>query len=243
MKNIRQLVKKLIQRTGYDLIKFPPLPESTIRRRAFFKTEMFDVIIDIGANIGQFAQYTRNQLKFENKIISFEPLTSAFESLKLNASKDPKWAIFNCAIGNELGKKEINIAGNSFSSSLLEMLPAHLDAAPHSKYERKEWIEVKPLDSFLETAFKKTEKIFLKIDTQGFEKQVLDGAKESLKFISTIQLEMSLVPLYQGELVFREMYPILMGLGYTLIDFEAGFTDPTTGRLLQIDGIFQRRKP
>jgi FkbM family methyltransferase len=200
-------------------------------------------VLDIGANTGQFARYTRERLEFKKKIISFEPMSRAFASLQANAENDPEWTVQNCAIGDEVGKKEINIAGNSFSSSLLDMLPAHLDAAPHSKYEDKEWVEVKTLDSFLGSLFNIDEKVFLKIDTQGFEKQVLHGAKESLPHISTIQLEMSLVPLYRGEMVFAEMYPLMLQFGFGLIDVDGGFSDPKTGRLLQIDGIFQRPSP
>lgn len=243
MKRIRNIPRRLLQEVGYDITPFPPLPESTGRRKLFFDVEKFDTVLDIGANTGQFARYTRYQLEFRKKIISFEPLSLAFASLKEKAENDPEWTVHNCAIGDEAGKKEINIAGNSFSSSLLDMLPAHSNAAPHSKYQDKEWVEVKTLDSFLGSFFKKNENIFLKIDTQGFEKQVLNGAKESLKHISTIQLEMSLVPLYQGEMIFAEMYPLLLQIGFGLIDIDGGFSDPKTGRLLQIDGIFQKPKP
>ena len=85
-----------------------------------------------------------------------------------------------------------------------------------------------------------TDKVYLKIDTQGFEENVLKGAESSLNHIDTIQLEMSLIPLYRDEPLFDEMYHFLYQKGYRLIAIEAGFTDEETGQLLQFDGIFHR---
>jgi hypothetical protein len=82
--------------------------------------------------------------------------------------------------------------------------------------------------------------VYLKIDTQGFESKVIAGAEQVLSRIDTIQLEMSLVPLYEGELLFDEMCRLMMNKGYSLVSAEAGFSDETSGQLLQMDGIFHR---
>jgi hypothetical protein len=82
--------------------------------------------------------------------------------------------------------------------------------------------------------------IYLKIDTQGYEDKVLRGAQASLARIDTIQVEMSLVPLYKDELLFADMCTLLGAKGYTLVSLEGVFSDPVTGHLLQVDGIFHR---
>lgn len=238
---IQTLIRNGIRKLGYDISGYPRLSEATFRKKLFFESMEFDTVLDIGANKGQFAEYLRKQIKFKKTILSFEPLSSAFSVLSKKALKDPHWHAFNFALGDINSKKEINISGNSHSSSLLDMLPKHLDSAPDSKFIDKEWVEIKTLDSLKGKISELKGNVFLKIDTQGFEKQVLTGAKTSLEFINSIQLEVSLVPLYHGEPIFQEVHDLLTKLGYSLIDLEYGFCDPTTGQLLQIDGIFQRK--
>ena len=197
-------------------------------------------VLDIGANTGQFADHIRNDLGYTNKIISFEPLSSAFALLKAKADKDPYWDVFNVALGDVEGESEINIAGNSYSSSLLDMLPSHLKSAPDSNYTGKEAIAVKTLDTIFDSFDVKTGEIYMKIDTQGFESKVLQGAEKTLQRIHTVQMEMSLVPLYEGELLFDELYSLMKANGYRLVAILPGFSDKNSGQLLQIDGIFHR---
>lgn len=82
----------------------------------------------------------------------------------------------------------------------------------------------------------------MKIDTQGFEKDVLAGGTQSLLQIDAIQIEMSLVPLYDGQALFDELYEYLFDRDYRMVSIEPGFEDSESGQLLQIDGIFKRRK-
>jgi hypothetical protein len=120
------------------------------------------------------------------------------------------------------------------------MLPAHTKAAPEKRYVARELIEVRTLDSIINDLCAKGDSIYLKIDTQGYESKVIKGAEESLARIGTIQLEMSLVPLYDGELLFGEMHGLLSEKGYCLVSIEAVFTDRISGQLLQVDGIYHR---
>jgi len=80
----------------------------------------------------------------------------------------------------------------------------------------------------------------MKIDAQGYEGRIIKGAEKSLKWIDTIQMEMSLVPLYEGELLFYEMCRLMNEKEYDLIAIEAGSSDPGTSQILQVDGIFHR---
>jgi FkbM family methyltransferase len=196
--------------------------------------------LDIGANSGQFARELRQDIGYIGRIVSFEPLGEAFKSMQAHANGDPRWETFNFALGDVEEKREINIAGNSLSSSFLDILPSHLIAAPESKYIGKEVIEVRRLDSIFDLVCKNAKNIYMKIDTQGFESKVLKGAAMSLQRIDTIQMEMSLVPLYGTELLFDEMCIVMREKGYTLVAIENGFSVPDTGQLLQIDGIFRR---
>jgi FkbM family methyltransferase len=238
--NIKQKLRKILWRFGYDIKRYPQLSDPLARRKQIFVYYDIDVVLDIGANIGQFAFQLRNDLGYKKRIISFEPLSSAFEVLKAKAKNDPYWEVFNFALGDTEGREEINIAGNSYSSSLLNMLPSHIKAAPGSKYVGKEIIEVKSLETIYYDLCNLNNNVYMKIDTQGFELKVLEGSKKVLMNINTIQIEMSLVPLYEGSLLFNEMYRYMVDQGYSLVSIEPGFIDKNSGQLLQVDGIFHR---
>ena len=90
------------------------------------------------------------------------------------------------ALGDHTGEVEINIAGNSESSSILPMLESHRSAAPESAYEGKEIVPIKTLDAVAGQYLKDAQAPFLKIDTQGFELQVLDGTRDILPHIKGI---------------------------------------------------------
>lgn len=240
--SIKHEIRRFLWKIGYDFSRFAPTSHPLARRKQLFTSYKIDTVLDIGANIGQFAQELRNDIGFADRILSFEPLSSAFELLKATAkaTADPAWEVFNIAIGDTEAKQEINVAGNSYSSSFLNMLPAHEKSAPNSKYIGKELIEIKTLDSLFGDLCKTAKNVYMKIDTQGFESKVLSGAERSLAHINTIQMEMSLVPLYESELLFNDMCALMGRKGYSLVALENGFSDPASGQLLQVDGIFHR---
>lgn len=238
--SIKHELRKLLWKVGYDISRFTPTSHPVARRKQILESYKIDTVLDIGANSGQFAQQLRGDIGYTLRILSFEPLSAAFELLKANAKADPAWEVFHFAIGDTEETREINIAENSYSSSLLNMLPSHLKSAPSSKYIGKEVIDIKTLDALFGDLCKTAKNVYMKIDTQGFESRVLKGAEKSLAHINTIQMEMSLVPLYDGGLLFNEMCSLMSTKGYTLVAIENGFSDQTSGQLLQVDGIFHR---
>lgn len=237
---IMHKLRRLLWKAGYDISRFDSASHQIARRKELLGSYNIDTVLDIGANSGQFAKQLRYDVGYKNHIKSFEPLSSAFELLKSNARMDPKWEVFNFALGDAEERCSINIAGNSYSSSMLNMLPSHLASAPESEYIGKEIIEVKRLDSIFEYLCDHSNNVYMKIDTQGFESKILAGAERSLLNISTVQLEMSLVPLYEGELLFYGLCKLMNNKDFSLVAIEPGFSDPDTGQLLQVDGIFHR---
>lgn len=237
---MKSTIQKLLWEIGYDIKKVKPTNHPIARQKQLFELYKIDTVLDVGANAGQYALQLRQKVGYRKKILSFEPLTTAFKSLDKQTSKDPYWQAFNFALGDLNQSQEINIAGNSYSSSLLPMLSSHEKSAPESKYIGKEVIEIKTLDSIFLQLCGSEKNSYLKIDTQGFESKVLKGAEKSLQYIDTIQMEMSLIPLYEGEILFFDMCTFMQEKGYTLVALENGFSDPKSGQLLQVDGIFHR---
>jgi len=199
-----------------------------------------DLILDVGANQGQFASEIR-RCGYIGNIVSFEPLSDAHGKLLQASGRDAKWEAYpRCALGDHNGEAEINIAGNSYSSSILPMLESHRNVAPESAYQGKEIAPIKTLDAVAGECLKGARAPFLKIDTQGFEWQVLDGALNTLPHIKGVMVELSLVPLYDGQHLWQEVIDRLEAAGFTLWSFQPEFSDRASGRTLQINGVFYR---
>ncbi len=238
---MKKMVKKFLRQAGVDVIRITPRNSDPARLQMLLKYHGVDLILDIGANVGQYALSLREH-GYHGRIVSFEPLSSAYAELARRCVGDSAWEIApRMAIGREQGQIEINIAGNSYSSSVLTMLDAHLDAAPRSQYIGKEGVPIATLDSVVPTFRKDAQAMFLKIDTQGYESAVLDGASMILERDTVgLQLELSLLPLYAGQASYLDLIQRLRQLNFSLHAVLPGFTDPHTGRLLQMDGIFFR---
>lgn len=234
----KSLWRNLFCRVGLDLRRYSFQKSERDQFKAMLSAHGVNLILDVGANIGQFGVELR-ELGYRGRIVSFEPMTKAREYL-LNAKQgDPHWLVApQAAIGDVDGEIEINISRNSQSSSVLKMLDAHEIAAPESKYVGTELVPIRCLDSIASEYLSSGTVPFLKVDTQGYEDKVLDGAKDILKQVVGIQLELSLVPLYEGQSLYQEMIQKMEAIGFELWSISPVFVEPKTGRLLQIDATF-----
>ncbi|MBY0382822.1 MAG: FkbM family methyltransferase [Xanthobacteraceae bacterium] len=210
---------------------------------AHLRASEVDWLLDVGANVGQFALDIPTH-GYGGHIISFEPLRSAHDALQIAAKENPLWEIApRCAIGAETGSAEINIARNSYSSSLRPMLDAHLAAAPQSGYIGSEMTPVQTLREFLDSRFEKTPPRFaLKIDTQGYENEVLDGLGSYIDRCAAILLELPLVALYEGASDLPTVFSRLQKLGFECVGATSGHLHPRTGDAIEIDGLFVRKE-
>ena len=237
---MKNFLKRLFNTFGFEVHRLQPNLDYGSQIIAAMRKVDIDVLIDIGANIGQFSSEIRSK-GYTGKIISFEPLTSAREILINKAAKDRNWIIHDrVAIGDQNGFVDINISKNSYSSSILPMLKTHLDASINSEYIGKEKTQIITLDSVADNYLDKDSNCFLKIDTQGYETQVLNGAPKILSKAKGVLCELSLVKLYDGQDLWRDMITRFEKEGYILWSLQRGFTDKKNGRTLQINGIFLR---
>jgi len=232
---IIKLVNRILNKFNAQILRYPSVDLS--RRKKIIDCLEISVVLDVGASVGNFG-LELFELGYQGNIVSFEPISDAFTKLELNTKKRKNWLAFNYALGDFDGDSTINLSTNSDSSSILDMLPLHLDTAPQSKYVSKEKILIKKLDSIYKEICKESDNVYLKIDTQGFEQKVLDGGSNSLKMIKAIQIEMSLRPLYKNSVIYKDIIYFLEKNGYKLVSIENGFFNSLTGELLQFDGIF-----
>ena len=196
-----------------------------------------DLVFDVGANEGQFGRKLRDS-GFAGPIVSFEPVSQAFDRLRKVALSQPPWQVVRKALSDVESEQEIHISANSVSSSLLPMLPLHLEVAPEARYVGSELVQVSTLELEVQRYARPDQVLFAKIDAQGADRQVLEGAGRALQQFRLVQMEVSLQPLYERETSLLEVLSDMQERGYRLVFIEPGFSDPRTGRLLQADCIF-----
>jgi FkbM family methyltransferase len=228
-------------RLGYDL---RPRDERALtaeetRRARLLRSLGITLVLDVGANAGGYAAQLR-RLGYSSKIVSFEPLGEAFAALARAAAHDPLWDCHRLALGGSDGTAEINVAANAVSSSLLEINDRALRSAPQAGYVGTEPVQVARLDSIWPELASDGDRVWLKLDVQGLELEVLKGAEASLPSITCVQAELSFVPLYDGSPTFLELIEYLGARGFRLAGLEEGHDDVRTGEMLQADGIFVR---
>ena len=236
MRIVNRAVKNAFESVGLKVSKIANQPPSPLIHH------QIDLLFDVGANIGQHALMARAE-GYQGRIVSFEPLPDAYEALLRKSQGDPLWTVHKrCAVGSRLGEAEMNIAQNSFSSSLLPMLEAHASASPASVYVGKTKTEIITLDSVFESYRTNDEKTLLKIDAQGFESEVLNGVTKNLRNLFGVEVELSVVPLYEGQDLYDHFFKFFEERGFSLWTLKPSFSDPSTGQLLQFEAVFIRKQ-
>ena len=240
MNLMKKLIRNFINQLGYDLIPYTYRSHPTLRQKMIMENQKIDLILDVGANIGNYGHKLIHKMNYSGEIISFEPMEKEFITLKERCLRHDNWSSENIALGQENCTSLINISANSVSSSLLEILPDHTNSAPTSKFIETQEIQVHTLDHFLTQKNLQSKNILLKLDVQGYEMEVLKGAQNHLSQIKMMHVELSLDDLYQGGALFDEIYQYLRSIGFKLVGVEPGFSRSDTGELLQLDGLFVR---
>ena len=232
-------LKLLSRRVGLDVGRFPQDAAGYGLYRSLTASHP-KTILDVGANDGGFARLIR-AFGCTATIVSFEPLQEVADQLRANASHDPDWNVLQLALGARNEERQINVAANSgASSSLLAMAQRHRDASPAAVYVGKERVSVRRLEDVAAEHGKSWGSVALKVDTQGFERAVLEGAGTFLNDVVAVQLELSIAELYEGAWQWQEAVNWLRGRGFELSAVDPGFCDVNTGEMLQFDGVFAR---
>lgn len=238
--NFESLIRRTANRLGIDIHRHRPEASEHGRLSAMLARHGINLVLDVGANTGQFAQSIR-EAGYRGRLVSFEPLTAAHVQLLRNSRGDSRWEIApRVAIGDHEGEIEMHIAANSVSSSALAMLQSHVKAAPGSACVSTERVRLSRLDIMVCSYLQHGTVPFLKIDAQGYEDRVLDGATDLLETVSGLQLELSFVPLYEGQQLFDALVERLRALGFSIWAIWPGFHDPHNGRMLQVDATLFR---
>jgi FkbM family methyltransferase len=193
-------------------------------------------VIDIGANVGQFARLIHAVLP-EATIYSFEPLPDCHRELSKALSSFDRFHAINCALGDTAGEMDFWKSPHTPSSSFLPMTSVHEAAYPESRRSVRVRVRVRPLDEIgRELDFQ--ENLFVKIDVQGYEGPVLRGGQATLRRAAVVLIETSFVPLYREQLLFVDVLGQMGALGFRFFGNIAQHDDPGSGCPLFADSLF-----
>jgi len=225
-------------------------PSQLRMRRPYFLPEIYmalgkpwaqslsiHTILDIGANIGNFA-YTVRPLFPTAMIYSFEPLPDQFAELQRNMAGVERFCAFNLGIGEQNIELMIHRSQHAPSSSFLTMDDLHRRSFPTSAPVTEEVpVKVVQLDS-LQGKMDLAAPLLAKIDVQGYELHVLRGGEQTLRQAKVLIIETSFRSLYEGGPLFADVFEIVTSWGFTYQGSVDTLEDPTSGILLQEDSLF-----
>ena len=204
------------------------------------KQHKIDLILDVGANFGQFGTDMRN-MGYLGQIISFEPVNKCYQHLSSIA--DDKWQIENFALGDKNSKEEINISNKTIYSSILDVNEIGKSNFSNSiKVVGKQNTLVKKLDDIINELVNNLNKrrIFLKIDTQGYDNRVIRGSLQTLEHVQVLQTEISCKGIYMDTPSVSQRLEELLNLGFSITDIFPVSRDKNTMEILEFDCLLIR---
>jgi FkbM family methyltransferase len=232
---VRERLRGLARRMGYEIRQYTPLRSLTAARERLL--DGVDVVVDVGANAGQYGTMLR-ELGYSGRLVSLEPVGEAFAELERVAAGDPAWEAVRVAASDADGEVTLNVTGDSRSSSVLARNERFADKAGWEPKESRS-VPARRLDGLLDELLRPGERAFLKLDVQGYERTVIEGAGTELRRFEALELELSVTPLYEGQPGLGEMLPLLAERGFRPVCLEPILLDDE-GLLMELDGLFAR---
>lgn len=228
---MKNYIQNVFRKLGYELIhthNLKKLQKKTFpyHLKSLFQTIDIQCVLDVGANTGGYRNFLREDVGYQGLILSFEPISKHVEILRQLAEKDSKWFIYGFALGNEDSDKQMNSMKRGNFSSFLEPDQTIISIA-NNVVEEKEKVAIKKLDSIIDILKEEhlINNIYLKMDTQGYDLEVVKGAENTLPQVLALQTEMSLKNIYQNMPSFMESYEVLSQKGYEITGMFPIFRD------------------
>jgi FkbM family methyltransferase len=229
-------IQKTLKRFGREIRHVEkPVPEDP--KFAWLGKLGIKTVLDIGANVGEFSQMMTRILP-GCQIYAFEPLEECVVVLRNNLAGYPQFQVFNTALGNYSGGASMRRNALTYASSLLENTELHLQNYPELKQSSHAVsVSVSALDQMAEE-MRLEPALLIKIDVEGYTKQVIEGGSRTLDRAHAVIIEASYWPLYQGQVLFDWVYDAMRQKGFRYAGNVKQQLSPVDGSVLQADAVF-----
>lgn len=237
-------MSKLFDGLKYGLRWGTPVPRQPVSGylewallRDILQTYAINCVLDVGANTGQYAHSLR-RVGYRGFICSFEPIEQAYAALKAGLGVDEKWAGYNYALGSENTQRTFHIAVESTAMS------SFLSPQDNGWQLEEAAVEIKRLDTVYAEVLRATglqqPRVFLKMDTQGFDLEVFRGAQGCLDGILGLQSEVSVKPIYQGMPHYLDSLRIYQESGFDLYGLAEVARHPQQNHIIEMNCVMMR---
>jgi len=243
--SMRRYVRRFLRTLGYDVTAIP-MPKGFLLREytlRVFSGLGINLVFDVGAHWGEYGSFLRRS-GYGGAIVSFEPVASNFVALHQKSAKDPRWKAYKFALGSEDAIRPIQVTNRTDFSSFLS--PNSFSAERFGELGQvagTEMVEVRRLDSVFEecTSELKEPRVFLKMDTQGYDLKVLEGTASHIDQILALQSEISVENIYTGMIGYLEAIARMTRLGFDIVSMVPVTTHNDGLRAIEFDCIMVRR--
>lgn len=245
LKIVRDSVLKVSRALGYDIVPLREMKERdfALHLRALLDFLKIDCVLDVGANVGQYHDFLRDKVLYGGPIVSFEPVRRHVDLLRDRARADGAWHIEGYALGAKNGNLPINVMASDQFSSFLQ--PDNSRVHEYDRLNvpcRVENVLVRTLDTVVPALREKLgfERPYLKLDTQGFDMEVLQGARDSLPGMRALQTEASVIGIYKGMPGYMDTIRYLDERGFDITGIYPVSRDRSL-RLVEFDCVMINR--
>jgi FkbM family methyltransferase len=239
-------VRRLLHRTGVDVVRWPHRPETGVIDWALtevIRTRSINCVIDVGGNKGQFARRLR-ELGYAGRIVSFEPSPTVLPDITDAAARDGDWIVRPVALSSQAGEAVLRLHKEPQLNSLLDELPGVIDQIPKMARVGTATIALSTLEAEFPqiVAGIAAPRVLLKSDTQGHDMEVLRGAGEKglAPAVVAVLVELVAQPIYSGQPAMSAVIDLIMNDGFSVVAFEPLFESSDGLRPVELDGLFMR---
>lgn len=223
----KNLVRGALRRVDLDLVRTHTTIEGHIAR--LLKALEVNIVIDVGGHYGEYGELLRS-IGYAGRIHSYEPVGRNFAQLKARADRDHLWWAHHFALGPETGQMDINVTGTTDLCSFLSPSAKGQQVfGANAQIKQTERVMVERLDAVIAHAIEgvRLPRVYLKMDTQGYDSQVIAGGTLALqRVVVGIQTEVAVQPLYEGMPQFPECIRPFLDLGFETTGMFAVSRDP-----------------